>query len=265
MHTDERRAAFGDLHRDGTFLMPNPFDAGSARLLEALGFKALATTSSGFAASKGQRDMTVSRDEVVEHARTICAATDLPVNIDAEQCFPTLPGGVARTVSLLAEAGASGCSIEDWSPARNAIDELSAAVDRVGEAAAAASEQAMVLTARAENHLRGVQDLDDTIRRLCAYRDAGAHAVYAPGLTDLTAIARVVEETASPVNVLLLPGGPTVQELSAVGVRRLSVGGALARIAYGAAMAAATTLLDEGSLDEDAPFLSRDLADRAFQ
>ena len=211
--------------------MPNPYDLGSCRLLTELGFEALATTSGGFAASLGRQDMTVTRDELVEHVRSICGVTDLPVNVDAEQCFPGSPGGVVATVELLAGAGAAGCSIEDWNPLTREIEELGVAVERVGNAAAAAERVGLVLTARGENHLRGRDDLEDTIRRLVAYRHAGAHVVYAPALTDLAQIGRVVQETAAPVNVLLTPGGPTKQQLAGIGVRRLSVGGSLARIA----------------------------------
>ncbi len=244
--------------------MPNPHDLGSCRLLTSLGFEALATTSSGFAASLGRLDMTVSRQALVDHVGAVCAATELPVNVDAERCFPDSPGGVAETVELLAEEGAAGCSIEDWNPNAQAIEEVSAAVDRVGLAAAEADRRGLTLTARAENHLRGRNDLDDTIARLRAYAAAGAHVVYAPGLTDLSAIARVVEESPAPVNVLLIPGGPTVAELAEVGVRRVSVGGSLARIAYGALVQAAEQLLDAGSLPPEAPYLSRETAGRAF-
>jgi 2-methylisocitrate lyase-like PEP mutase family enzyme len=260
----DRGNRFRLLHQSGTFVMPNPFDAGSARLLTALGFEALATTSGGFAASLGRPDMTVSRAELVEHVRRICDATDLPVNVDAEQCFPQSPGGVAETVARLGEAGAAGCSIEDWDPGAQAIETLAVAVERVGEAAAAAEQSGLVLTARAENHLRGRDDLDDTIARLAAYAAAGAHVVYAPGLTDLADVARVVEETGAPVNVLLRPGGLSVPELAATGVRRVSVGGWLARVAYGALVQAAERLVTSGTLGADIPYLSPSLAATAF-
>ena len=242
--------------------MPNPYDLGSCRVLTELGFEALATTSGGFAATLGRQDMSVSRHELVEHVRSICGATHLPVNVDAEQCFPGSPGGVAATVELLADAGAAGCSIEDWNPATREIEELGVAVERVGIAAAAAERVGLVLTARGENHLHGRDDLPDTIRRLAAYHEAGAHVVYAPALTDLAEIGRVVKETGAPVNVLLTPGGPSREKLADVGVRRLSVGGSLARIAYGAMCRAAEHLLESGYLDPDAPYLSRDVANR---
>ena len=188
--------------------MPNPWDVGSARLLAAAGFEALATTSAGFAWSLGKLDQNVSRDELVAHVTTIAAATDLPLNVDSERCYPDDEGGVTRTVELLAEAGAAGFSIEDYNPDTGGMDDVAAAAERVAEAAAASRKQdePLVLTGRAENHIRGVDDLDDTIARLIAYRDAGADVVYAPGLTDLEQIASVVEAVGMPVNVLALPG-----------------------------------------------------------
>jgi 2-methylisocitrate lyase-like PEP mutase family enzyme len=264
MALDDIRARFRDLHTAGTFLMPNAFDPGSCRLLEELGFPALATTSGGFATSKGRMDMTVGRRELVEHVASLTAVTDLPVNVDSEQCFPEGDGGVAATVRHLARAGASGCSIEDWNPKRAMIEALDVATQRVATAVAAAEGEGMVLTARAENHLRGHDDLDDTIARLRAFRDAGAHVVYAPALPDTSAVARVVEEVGGAVNVLLMPGGPSRRELAELGVRRLSVGGALARVAYGSMYQAARQLLDSGSLPTDAAYLSREVAEGAF-
>lgn len=261
---NDRTTRFHDLHRLGIFIMPNPHDAGSARLLTALGFEALATTSSGFAASLGRRDMSVSRAELVEHVGTICSVTPLPVNVDAERCFPGSPGGVAETVTQLAAAGAAGCSIEDWDPRAGRIEPADTAVDRVREAATAAHASGLVLTARAENHLRGRDDLDDTVTRLAAYVDAGADAVFAPGLADLAAITRVVTEAGAPVNVLLRPDGPTVADLAAAGVRRISVGGTLARVAYGALVRAAEGLLASGTFAPDLPYLSPELAGSAF-
>jgi 2-methylisocitrate lyase-like PEP mutase family enzyme len=170
---------------------------------------------------------------------------------------------VASTVRLLAQAGASGCSIEDWSPRRGVIETVDHAAEQVAAAATVAREEGLVLTARAENHLRGHDELDDTIARLTAYRDAGADVVYAPGLTDLSAIARIVYEVGGPVNVLLLPGGPSRDELAAIGVRRLSIGSNLARIAYGAMYEAAKDLLASGAISSDT-FLDREVASRAF-
>jgi 2-methylisocitrate lyase-like PEP mutase family enzyme len=262
--TDNLRFRFRSLHDEGSFVMPNPHDLGSCRLLSALGFEALATTSGGLAASMGRPDMTVDRDELVGHVRAMCAATSLPLNVDSEQCFPDEPGGVAETVSMLAGAGASGCSIEDWNPNSGEIDELSVAVARVAAASVVAGAHGLVLTARAENHLRGREDLDDTISRLIAYREAGARVVYAPGLADLSAISRIVEEVGAPVNVLLMPGGPSVTQLDEIGVRRMSVGSSFARIAYGALVEAAEYLQNHGVLPRDAPYLSRELATKAF-
>src|SRR4051812_47732936 len=185
----DRRARFRELHeREQLFVMPNPWDVGSARLLAAAGFEALATTSAGFALALGRLDHGVTRDELVAHVADLAAATDLPLNVDSEQLYPDDPGGVAETVRLLAAAGAAGCSVEDYDPGAQRIEDVQVAAARVAEAAGAAD--GMVLTARAENHLNGVDDLDDTIARLVAYRDAGADAVYAPGLTDLAEIGR---------------------------------------------------------------------------
>ena len=241
---DERRARFRALHaREHVFVLPNPWDVGSAKLLASLGFEALATTSAGLAWSLGKLDMQVTRDELVAHVAALAAATPLPLNVDSERGFPDEPGGVAETVRLLAEAGAAGCSIEDFDPATGAIEAVDVAAERV----AAAAQGPLVVTARAENHLHDAGDLDDTIARLRAYRDAGANVVYAPGLADLRSIARVVEAVRVPVNVLALAGGPSVAELGAAGVRRVSTGGALAKAAYGALLAGAAELRDAGT------------------
>lgn len=262
--TTEARRAFRDLHESGTFLVPNPWDVGSAKLLEQLGGKALATTSSGFAASLGRHDQKVTRDELVEHVRALAVAVGVPVTVDAEHGYAPDPAGVAETVALLAEAGASGVSIEDFDPATGTIDPPDVAVERIAAAAAVCAEHGIVLTGRAENPLYGITDLDDTIARLNAYRDAGAGCVYAPGLTDLADIRRVVEETGAPVNVLALPNGPSVPELAGVGVRRVSTGGALAWAAYGALVPAARELLDTGTSTYLERALPRDLRDAAF-
>ena len=203
--------------------MPNPWDVGSAKLLASLGFEALATTSAGLAWSLGKLDQHVTRDELVAHVAALAAATDLPLNVDSERCYPDDPGGVAETVRLLAGAGAAGFSVEDWNPVGGTIDPIDVAAARVAVAAGAAN--GLVLTARAENHIHGVDDLDDTIARLLAYRDAGADVVYAPGLSTVEQIAAVVTAVGIPVNVLALPNGPTVAELASTGVRRVSTGG----------------------------------------
>ena len=255
--------SFRELHeRERLFVMPNPWDVGSARLLASLGFEALATTSAGFAWSIGKVDTTVARDELVAHVRALAAATPLPLNVDSERCFPDDRGGVAETARLLGDAGAAGFSIEDYDPARDAIDDVEVAAERVRVAAEVKGE--LVLTARAENHLHGVDDLDDTIARLVTYRDAGADVVYAPGLADLEQIAAVVEAVGVPVNVLALPNGPSVRELESVGVRRVSTGGALARAAYAALLTAAQELQEQGTsryAEQGAP---RDALQSAF-
>jgi 2-methylisocitrate lyase-like PEP mutase family enzyme len=244
--------------------MPNPWDVGSARLLEALGFDALATTSAGFAWSLGKLDQRVTRDELVAHVATIAAATSLPLNVDSERCYPDEPGGVARTAELLAEAGAAGFSIEDYDPATGSIDDVGLAAERVALAAEAASRFGLVLTGRCENHIRGVDDLDDTIARLLAYRDAGADCVYAPGLTDLAEIARLVEAVGVPVNVLALPAAPSTRQLESVGVRRVSTGSALAASAYGALVAGASELRGDGTSGYAASRVSPEALKNAF-
>jgi 2-methylisocitrate lyase-like PEP mutase family enzyme len=250
MSIADRRARFRALHAAGRlFVMPNPWDVGSARLLASCGFEALATTSAGFAWATGRLDQSVSRDELVAHVEELVAATNLPLNVDSERCYPDDPGGVAQTVALLADAGASGFSIEDYDPATGTIDDVEVAAGHVAIAAEAAHHlrEPMVLTGRAENHIRGVDDLDDTIARLVAYRDAGADVVYAPGLTDLDQIEAVVEAVGVPVNVLALPTGPTLAQLSSAGVRRVSTGSLLAGAAYGALLVGARELLTEGT------------------
>ena len=267
MNVGERRARFHELHeRNQLFVMPNPWDVGSARLLESLGFEALATTSGGLAWTVGKLDTQVTRDELVAHVRALSEAIDVPLNVDSERCYPDDPGGVAETVAQLEAAGASGFSIEDYDPATDGIDELGLATKRVEIAADAAhsSPARLVLTARCENHLHGIDDLDDTIERLIAYREAGADAVYAPWLTDLGQIERLVEAVGAPVNVLAVPDGPSISELASVGVRRISTGSLLARAAYGALVAGARELQTDGTsryADSGAP---RELLASAF-
>jgi 2-methylisocitrate lyase-like PEP mutase family enzyme len=208
--------------------------------------------------------MTLDRDTVIDHVRAITAAVDVPLNVDSERCFADSPEGVGETVRLLADAGAAGCSIEDWDPGRGAIDPVDVATERVRAAADASRESGLVLTARCEHLLHGVDDLSATIDRLVAYRDAGAEVVYAPGLVSLEDIRRVVDEVSVPVNVLLLPGGPSVSQLADVGVRRVSTGSLLALAAYGVVMAAAATLDAQGVIDPSLPFLDHEVAARAF-
>ena len=259
-----RRNRFRQLHERGLFLMPNPWDIGSARILASMGFPALATTSLGHAASLGKVDQSVTRDELLTHVAAIAAAVDLPLNVDAERCFADDLDGVAETVSLLAEAGAAGCSIEDYDPARAAIDDVHVAAARVSAAADAAHRHGMLLTARAENALYGIDDIDDTIARLRAYRVAGADVLYAPRLTDPDQIRRVVQATDAPVNVLAMRHGPPIPELAELGVRRVSTGGPLARAAYGALRRAAEELLGPGTSTYQDDALTSDDLDRAF-
>jgi 2-methylisocitrate lyase-like PEP mutase family enzyme len=262
--TSQLRRRFVELHAVGTFVMPNPWDVGSARLLESLGFPALATTSSGFAASLGRLDQQVTLDELLAHVVTLVDAVDIPLSVDAERLYADEPEGVAETARLIAGTGAAGFSIEDYDPVRERLDPLPEAVARVAAAAEVARSHGLVVTARAENHLYGVDDLDDTITRLRAYREAGAHVVYAPGLSRLDDIARVVREVDLPVNVLALRSGPSVRELASVGVRRVSTGGALAWAAYGALVAAGNELLGSGTSGYSEGTVEPSLRRRAF-
>ena len=261
--TASSRRRFRELHASGIFVMPNAWDVGSARILESLGFPAIATTSAGHAASLGRMDQQVSLDELLQHVGALAGAVDVPLSVDAERCFADDPEGVAATVERIAERGAAGISIEDYEPGVG-IEPLAAAVERVRAAARAAEALGLVLTARAENHLYGIDDLGDTIARLRAYRDAGAHVVYAPGLVDPAAIARVVGAVDAPVNVLARPNGPSVQALASAGVRRVSTGGALASAAYGALAAAGRELLSDGTSTYAEAGLSADDRRAAF-
>jgi 2-methylisocitrate lyase-like PEP mutase family enzyme len=260
----ELRRRFAELHAVGTFVLPNPWDVGSARLLESLGFPALATTSSGHAAALGKLDQQLTLDELLAHVVSLVDAVSVPVTVDAERLYADSPEGVAENARLIAGTGAAGFSHEDYDPHRERLDTLPEAVARVAAAAEVANEHGLILTARAENHLYGLNDLDDTIERLCAYRDAGAHAVFAPGLVEIEQIARVVREVGVPVNVLALGGVPPVRELAAVGVRRVSTGGALAWAAYGAMVRAGRELLDEGTASYVADAVPQALRRTAF-
>jgi len=267
MSVAEKRVCFRELHaRQELFVMPNPWDVGSARLLETCGFEALATTSAGLAWTLGKLDQAVTREELVPHVASLVSATTVPLNVDSERCYPDDPGGVAETVALLGEAGAAGFSIEDYNPATGAIDPIEIAVERVAIAAEANRRlsEPMVLTGRAENHLHGVDDLEDTITRLVAYRNAGADAVYAPWISGIERIARLVAAVDAPLNVLLVPGGPTVAELAAVGVRRVSTGSLLALAAYGALVRGARELQDAGTSTYAQSGAPRDLLAEAF-
>jgi len=243
----ERKARrLQDLHAGEPFVIPNPWDAGSARVLAALGFEALATTSSGFAFTLGRLDGGVTLDEVVEHTRTLDRATELPVSVDLENGYGPGPESAALAVARAAEAGAVGGSIEDYDPA-GFVYELEHAVERVAAAVEAARSLTFpfALTARAENHIRGNPDLEETIARLRAFERAGADVLYAPGLRTVEEIRAVCEAVTKPVNVLAVPG-LSFAEVAAAGAQRVSVGGALTWVAAGALAAAATAIRDEG-------------------
>ncbi len=263
----DKIARFQTLHSaDELFLMPNPWDVGSARLFQHLGFPALATTSSGHAATLGRPDQRVTRDEMLEHVARMAAGTEVPLSVDSERCFGDTPSEIAETVQGMVEAGAAGCSIEDYDPGTEKIDKVGNATERVAAAAEAAHSGPLqlILTARAEGYLYGRPELEDITERLIAYRDAGADVVYAPGLSDLSEIKALVETVEIPLNVLNWPGGPSVDELASVGVRRVSTGGALAWSAYGAANRAAGELLESGTYTYMPTRLPESIRDSAF-
>jgi len=249
-----RRKAFRKLHEAGCFVIPNPWDVGSARYLKALGFKALATTSSGAAWSHGHADGAAGLDEVLAHFRALVAATDLPVNADFEAGYASDPDGVARNVRAAIDTGVAGISIEDSTgDASKPLRDVADAVARMRAARAAidASGGETLLIGRAENFFLGKPDLDDAIRRLKAYSEAGADVLYAPGIKTPEQI-RAVVAAAGPKPVNLLVGSTselTMKEIAALGVRRVSVGGALARAAWGGFMRAAKTLAEDGRFD----------------
>jgi 2-methylisocitrate lyase-like PEP mutase family enzyme len=249
--TAEPADRFLSLHKaERPLLMPNPWDVGAAKLLESLGFEALATTSSGFAATLGRLDGEVTRDEAIAHAAGIVGAVGVPVSADLENCFADDPAGVAETVRLAAEAGLAGCSVEDYSgPESDTIYDAGLAAERVAAAAEAAHSGArkLVLTARAENLIHGRDDLADAVARLQSYQEAGADVLFAPGARDLETIRELVSSVDLPLNVLVLPGMPSVAELAEAGVSRISVGGAFAFAAYGAAATAGRELMESGT------------------
>jgi 2-methylisocitrate lyase-like PEP mutase family enzyme len=239
---------FLSLHRPGDpLLMPNPWDAGSARVLEALGFRALATTSAGFANTLGRPDGSVTRDEALAHAAAVVNAVKVPVSADLENGFSDDPHGVAKTVRKAVSVGLAGCSIEDATGREDdPIYNGRLAAERVAAAAEAAGH-GFVITARAENFLHGRPDLADTIARLQSYQEAGAHVLYAPGLTTPDQIRTVVNSVDRPVNVLALPKAPPVVELAELGVARISVGSGFALAALGALVEAGRELLEQGT------------------
>ena len=248
-HT-ERGERFRQLHEGPTFVIPNPWDAGSARLLGASGFAALATSSAGHAFSLGRADGHADRDAVLGHVATITAATSLPVSADLEDCFGATPDEVAATITAVAECGAVGCSIEDRRRAGELYD-LGEAVERVAAAVAAARALgfAFTLTARCEYFLAGRPDLDGAIERLVAFQEAGADVLYAPGLTTPEQIRAVVQSVDRPVNVVAGLSGESlsVTQLRELGVRRISLGSTLARVAYGALLRAAEEIHSAGT------------------
>ena len=243
---EQKAAAFRMLHAGEPFVMPNPWDAGSARMLEALGFQALATTSSGFAFTLGRRDGEVTLDEVVEHTAALDRATELPLSVDLENGYGAAIRDVAQAVTRVADAGAVGCSIEDYDPSRGIYD-LDHATERVAAAvdAAQALPYPFLITARAENHIRGNPDLDDTITRLQAYERAGADVLYAPGLRTVAEIRAVCGVVSRPVNVLARPD-LSLKQLIGAGAQRISVGGALTWVAAAAAASAVIAIRDHG-------------------
>ena len=241
-----KAAEFRALHAGEAFVLPNPWDAGSARVLAALGFKALATTSSGFAFTLGRLDGDATLEEVVDHVAALDRATDLPVSVDLENGYGPDPGSVAHAITRVAEVGAVGASIEDYDPAGR-LYELEQAVERVAAAVEAARRLGFpfMLTARAENHIRGNPDLGDTIARLRAFEEAGADVLYAPGLRSVGEIRAVCEAVSKPVNVLAL-GGLSLDEIAGAGARRVSVGGGLTWVALKAMADAAEAIRDHG-------------------
>jgi len=253
MTQEEKGRVFRALHhREGAFIIPNPWDAGTARLLAHLGFEALATTSMGYAFSLGRRDGSLNREETLAHARAIVSATDLPVSADLENGFGDAPEAAAETIRLAGATGLAGGSIEDATGRpESPIYERELAIERVRAAVAAARALpfSFTLTARAENYLHGRPDLKDTIARLQAYQEAGADVLYAPGLTSKDDIAAVVRSVDRPVNALMGLQGVqlSLAELSAIGVKRVSVGSALCRAALGAFLRAAREMREQGT------------------
>ena len=235
---------FRTLHESGFFVLPNPWDRGSARMLQELGACALATTSAGFGRSIGKDDQEVTRDELVQHVHDLTSFCNVPLNVDGERLFPDDKGGIEKTIDLLAEAGAAGVSIEDYNPGSRSIDGLSKATEAVHEAVEACARHDLVLTARCENHLYGHDDLDDTIARLVAFRDVGAEVLYAPGLVDPVDIELVLSETNRPLNVLAIPGTPELPVLAALGVRRASTGSILSNASMNAARSRAMSFFE---------------------
>ncbi len=249
-NTEDRTLRFRALHeREGAFVIPNPWDAGSARVLAGLGFEALATTSSGLAFVLGKTDGEVTREEHLVHIGDLAGATDLPVSADLENCYSAVPVEAAETIKLASDAGASGGSIEDYAgPSENRIYDFNHAVERVAAAVDTVQSlpRAFVLTARAENLIRGVDDLDDTINRLQAFEKAGADVLYAPGLKTAEQVRAVCSAVSKPVNVLAT-AELSVAEIAEAGAKRISLGGALARTAIGGFLSASREIVEKGT------------------
>ncbi|HEV2360546.1 MAG TPA: isocitrate lyase/phosphoenolpyruvate mutase family protein [Acidimicrobiales bacterium] len=237
-------------HGPDPLLIANAYDAGSARILQSLGYQAIATTSSGFAATLGRLDGAVTRDESIGHGDALAEAVTIPVSADLEHCFADDPAGVAETIRLAAATGLAGGSIEDCSGTENGerhIYDIGLATERVAAAAEVAKETGFVLTARAENHFRGNPSLADTIERLQRYQEAGADVLFAPGISSIDDIKTLVAAVDRPVNVLAVGAAPNVAELAEAGVRRISVGGLFAYAAYAGLVEAATELIEKGT------------------
>lgn len=249
---DERRQTFRELHREGCFAIPNPWDIGSARYLQHLGFKAVATSSAGLAFSRGLPDNGVPRDMMLAHIRELVEATEVPVNADFENGYADDTDGVAESVRRCVQTGVAGLSIEDSTDrAEQGLYELEHAVERIRAAREAIGDSGVVLVGRAECFLLGHDDIDDVIRRLTAYADAGADCLYAPGIRTREHVAAVVQAVApKPVNLLIsAPGGLTLADAAELGVRRVSVGSALARAAWGGFIRAAQELAEHGTFE----------------
>lgn len=249
---DEKRATFTQLHQSGCFAIPNPWDIGTARYLQHLGFKAIATSSAGFAFSRGRADNAVPLDVMLAHIAELVAATDIPVNADFENGYADEPAKVAENVRRCVATGIAGFSVEDSTGrAEQPLYEIQHAADRIRAARAAIGDSGVLLVGRAECFLVGQSDIEEVIRRLAAYAEAGADCLYAPGVQERENIERIVAAVApKPVNVLIsAPGGLTMSDAAALGVRRVSVGGALARAAWSGFIRAATELVEHGRFD----------------
>jgi 2-methylisocitrate lyase-like PEP mutase family enzyme len=250
---EEKRRTFRKLHERGCFAIPNPWDIGSARYLQHLGFKAIATTSAGFAFSRGLADGAVGRDDMLAHIRELVEATDLPVNADFENCYADDPDDVAESVRLCVATGVAGLSIEDATDRKESrIYDVDLAVERIRAAREAIGDSNVLLVARAEGFLVGREDLDQVVRRLVAYSEAGADCLYAPGFKEREHIKAIVDAVApKPVNILIGGAiGLTMKDAESLGVRRVSVGGAFARAAWGGFIRAAKELNEKGSFEE---------------